>query len=131
MVRPIEIEMIYLTMHHFSNMFKIIKEGFETQKLLYSNTAALIFQSLWFFILSLILFCRLQSRQLCTTNSDTQSNKEGTTKSENPEVQGEDTQKVIDNLKADGEKLKTEAKDFKVNTWQMSSLFCHRTCTSC
>ncbi|XP_022286146.2 grpE protein homolog 1, mitochondrial-like isoform X1 [Crassostrea virginica] len=59
----------------------------------------------------------LQSRQLCTTNSDTQSNKEGATKSENPEVQGEDTQKVIDNLKADGEKLKTEAKDFKGESW--------------
>ncbi|XP_052705281.1 grpE protein homolog 1, mitochondrial-like isoform X2 [Crassostrea angulata] len=54
----------------------------------------------------------LQHRQLCTTNSDTKSNKEGTEKPD-AENTNDDPQKVIENLKADGEKLKTEAKDFK------------------
>lgn len=65
-----------------------------------------------------ILFClsfyhRLQHRRLCTTNSDTKSDKEGTEKPD-AENSNDDPQKVIENLKADGEKLKTEAKDFKV-----------------
>lgn len=66
---------------------------------------------LHYFCLS--FFHRLQHRRLCTTNSDTKSNKEGTEKPE-AENSNDDPQKVIENLKADGEKLKTEAKDFKV-----------------
>lgn len=60
-----------------------------------------------------LFFRRLQHRQLCTTNSDTKSNKEGTEKPE-AENTNDDAQKIIENLKADSEKLKTEANDFKV-----------------
>ncbi|XP_011436008.3 grpE protein homolog 1, mitochondrial isoform X1 [Magallana gigas] len=64
----------------------------------------------------------LQHRRLCTTNSDTKSNKEGTEKP-GAENTNDDPQKVIENLKADGEKLKTEAKDFKdVSWWSKLSL---------
>lgn len=73
-----------------------------------------------FLIVSLI--CRLQHRQLCTTNSDTKSNKDGTEKPE-AENTNDDAQKVIENLKADSEKLKSEANDFKVKYYVILFLF--------
>ncbi|XP_048747479.1 grpE protein homolog 1, mitochondrial-like isoform X2 [Ostrea edulis] len=54
---------------------------------------------------------RLQGERYCTTNSDTKSDKDGTDPGTD-NVQ-EDSQKVLENLKAEGEKLKTEAQDFK------------------
>lgn len=59
------------------------------------------------------LFERLQGERYCTTNSDTKSDKDGTDPGTD-NVQ-EDSQKVLENLKAEGEKLKTEAQDFKVH----------------
>jgi hypothetical protein len=54
----------------------------------------------------------LQSERYCTTNSDTKTDKEGT--EAGTDSTQDDAQKIVENLKAEGEKLKTEAKDFKV-----------------
>ncbi|XP_061171769.1 grpE protein homolog 1, mitochondrial-like isoform X2 [Saccostrea echinata] len=51
---------------------------------------------------------RLQSGQYCTTNSDAKGDK-----SEKSENTSDESQKVIENLTAEGEKLKTQANDFK------------------
>ncbi|XP_061171768.1 grpE protein homolog 1, mitochondrial-like isoform X1 [Saccostrea echinata] len=55
---------------------------------------------------------RLQSGQYCTTNSDAKGDK-----SEKSENTSDESQKVIENLTAEGEKLKTQANDFKGESW--------------
>ncbi|XP_062611263.1 grpE protein homolog 1, mitochondrial-like isoform X2 [Saccostrea cucullata] len=72
------------------------------------RTVTSISRSLRHNIYPRVTWNRLQSGQYCTTNSDAKGDK-----SEKSENTGDESQKIIENLTAEGEKLKTQANDFK------------------